>query len=68
MTSLTIHTPANSINTVLSMSASSSFDKKIKTDKGNTTYTSTSSNWYRKPAVRLASIDWDLNMNELEFE
>ncbi len=68
MTSLTINTPNTSVNTVLSISTTSSFDKKISSKKNYTTYSMISKNWYRKSSPKFTSMDWDLNMNELEFE
>ena len=67
MTSLTLHTPATSVNSLLAMPALSSFGKKNTTNKNFISYTATPKSWYRKVAKRF-SPDWDMNSNELEFE
>ncbi len=68
MTSLTINTPVNSVNTVLSIPTSSTFTKKPKQTEMVINYTIAPKKWYRRSSLELSSIDWDLNMNELEFE
>ena len=68
MTSLTLHTPATSVNSLLAMPALSSFGKKNTTNKNFISYTATSKSWYKKTAAKRSSSDWDMNSNELEFE
>ena len=68
MTSLTLNTPAIGLNTVLSMHASSDLREKPNDAKSFMNYTVIPKSWYRKSPVKFSSIDWDVNMNELEFE
>ena len=68
MTSLTLNTPAIGLNTVLSMPASSDLHERLSNAKKFMSYTVTPKSWYRKSTVKFSSIDWDVNMNELEFE
>ncbi len=68
MTSLAFNTSANSANQILSMPSLSSFGKKINNNKTFISLTSAPKYWYRKATAKRFSIDWDLNMNELEFE
>ncbi len=68
MTQLTIDTSVNRANVLMSIPTLPNFDKKIFTRKNLVTYTTAPKTWYRKSAIRLSSVDWDMNMNELEFE
>ncbi len=68
MTSLTFNTTANNTNTLLSMPSISALGKKATANKSYISYSFVPKNSSRKSVARLSSIDWDLNMNELEFE
>ena len=67
MTSLNIPTTTNSINAFLTMPLISSNTKK-NMEKNHVTYSITSKNLWRKSTLKLSFMDWDVNMNELEFE
>ncbi len=68
MTSLSLNTSNTSISTVLAIPTSATYGRKKNVAKGMFSYAISSKTGYRKPSVRFASADWDLNRNELEFE
>ena len=72
MTPSTINTSNTSLtnmNAVLAMPSISSFDnKKSVSNKTLLSYSITPKSATRKSSFKVSSIDWDLNMNELEFE
>lgn len=69
MTSLTIHTPVPAAaNAVLTMPANVNYGKKSNTGNNYISYSSAPKNWFQKPSARAFTFDWELNMNELEFE
>ena len=68
MTSLSFNTTTANTNALMSMPSIGSLSKKTTAAKSNYSYSFVAKNSSRKSAVRLSSVDWDLNMNELEFE
>lgn len=68
MTPLTSNRLTTSINSMLSLSFAHLSNKETTSSKKYSSYTFVSKNSSRKSLTKLFSMDWDLNMNELEFE
>ncbi len=68
MTSFSINTSNTSAAAVLSIPSSSSYNKKSSTVNTVYSYSVSPKTESKKSSFKFASVDWDLNMNELEFE
>jgi len=68
MTPLTFNTPDSTTNVMMAMPIASSVSKNTNDRSSYITYSANPKNWYRKTTAKRSSFDWDVFMNELEFE
>ena len=68
MTTLTSNIQSASANAMLSLSFSQLISRKKLSTQSYSSYAPALKHASRKSLVKLFSMDWDMNMNELEFE